>query len=120
VARSQDRQPERLRALDSAQGKRAKREPSFFDRLRQRFPERIPRAACLFEQYVGGFAWRRTHGGVESRRERDLVLRTIGHFGSYVYAFDWVFRQDGTINSSVISPPHQAHREISETKLKVY
>jgi len=62
-------------------------------------PQRRPRAACLFEQYAGGFVWR--HSGdsnlVESRKQRDLVLRTIGTFGNYDYAFDWVFRQDGTI-----------------------
>ncbi len=66
-------------------------------------PMRIPRAACLFEQYAGGFAWRHTWSGgaVESRRQRDLVLRTIGDFGNYNTAFDWVFRQDGTIKVRV-------------------
>jgi primary-amine oxidase len=66
-------------------------------------PGRRPRAACLFEQYAGGFAWR--HSGdrdlVESRRQRDLVLRTIGTFGMYDYAVDWVFRQDGSIKIRV-------------------
>lgn len=66
-------------------------------------PGRHPRAACLFEKYSGDFVWR--HSGqndlVESRRERDLVLRTIGTFGNYDYALDWVFRQDGTIRVRV-------------------
>jgi Cu2+-containing amine oxidase len=41
-------------------------------------PARVPRAACLFEQYAGDFAWRHSGDGgvVESRRQRDLVLRT--------------------------------------------
>jgi len=66
-------------------------------------PMRIPRAACLFEQYGGDFAWRHTWAGgaVETRRQRDLVLRTIGNYGNYNYAFDWVFRQDGTIKVRV-------------------
>lgn len=66
-------------------------------------PMRIPRAACLFEQYAGDFAWRHTWAGgaVESRRQRDLVLRTIGDYGNYNYAFDWIFRQDGTIKVRV-------------------
>lgn len=66
-------------------------------------PARIPRAACLFEQYAGDFAWRHTWAGgaVESRRERDLVLRTIGDYGNYNYAFDWVFHQDGSIKIRV-------------------
>ena len=38
---------------------------------------------------------------IESRKQRDLVLRTIGSFGNYDYAFDWVFQQDGTIKIAV-------------------
>jgi primary-amine oxidase len=62
-------------------------------------PVRIPRAACLFEQDPGSFIWRHSgdSGIVESRRERNLVLRTIGAFGNYDYALDWIFRQDGSI-----------------------
>jgi len=55
------------------------------------------RAACLFEQPTGYMAWRHDEGSIESRKSRELVLRTIGIFGNYDYAFDWVFQQDGTI-----------------------
>jgi primary-amine oxidase len=66
-------------------------------------PQLNPRAACLFERYSGDMAWRHTgHADpVESRKRRDLVLRTVGTFGNYDYAFDWVFRQDGTIEVAV-------------------
>jgi primary-amine oxidase len=66
-------------------------------------PQLSPRAACLFERYSGDMAWRHTgHSDpIESRKRRDLVLRTIGTFGNYDYAFDWVFRQDGTIQVAV-------------------
>jgi primary-amine oxidase len=66
-------------------------------------PQLNPRAACLFERYSGDMAWRHTgHADpVESRKRRDLVLRTVGTFGNYDYAFDWVFRQDGTIQVAV-------------------
>jgi primary-amine oxidase len=66
-------------------------------------PRRQPRGACLFEQYAGGIEWRHSadDGVVESRRERDLVLRTIGTFGNYDYVLDWVFRQDGKIKVRV-------------------
>jgi primary-amine oxidase len=62
-------------------------------------PKRNPRAVCLFERYAGDFAWRHhvTRGYVESRRRRDLVLRTMGTFGNYDYIFDWIFLQDGTL-----------------------
>lgn len=60
-----------------------------------------PRAACLFEQ-PGAMAWRHDSDGfVESRKARDLVLRTIGTFGNYDYVVDWIFQQNGTIRVRV-------------------
>ena len=64
-------------------------------------PQLKPRAACLFEQLTGDIAWRHEGRVVDSRSARNLVLRTIGTFGNYDYAFDWVFRQDGTIRVRV-------------------
>ena len=64
-------------------------------------PQLRPRAACLFEQSAGEIAWRHDGNGVESRKARDLVLRTIGVFGNYDYVFDWIFRQDGTVRVRV-------------------
>ena len=60
-----------------------------------------PRAACLFEQ-LAAMAWRHDNDGtVESRKMRELVLRTIGTFGNYDYVVDWVFQQNGTIRVRV-------------------
>jgi primary-amine oxidase len=64
-------------------------------------PALRPRAACLFEQSAGEIAWRHDSNVVESRKARDLVLRTIGVFGNYDYVTDWIFRQDGTIRVRV-------------------
>lgn len=66
-------------------------------------PQRVPRAACLFEQDAGDVAWRHRdeQGMVESRKRRGLVLRAIGTAGNYDYMFDWVFRQDGSIKVRV-------------------
>jgi primary-amine oxidase len=55
------------------------------------------RAACLFEQPAGYMAWRHDESSVESRKARELVLRTVGIFGNYDYVFDWIFQQDGVI-----------------------
>ena len=56
------------------------------------------RAACLFEQPSNSMAWRHDDSGiVESRKMRELVLRTVGVFGNYDYVFDWVFQQNGVI-----------------------
>lgn len=60
-------------------------------------PNLKQRAACLFEQPSGYPMWRHDEGAVESRKSRELVLRTIGLFGNYDYVFDWIFRQDGSI-----------------------
>jgi primary-amine oxidase len=64
-------------------------------------PALRPRAACLFEQSAGEIAWRHEANVVESRKARDLVLRTIGIFGNYDYVTDWIFRQDGSIRVRV-------------------
>lgn len=72
----------------------------YFDQIyadHKGIPQLKPRAACLFEQSTGDMAWRHDGKVVESRRARDLVLRTIGTFGNYDYVFDWTFQQDGTI-----------------------
>jgi primary-amine oxidase len=64
-------------------------------------PQRRPRAACLFERTSGDIAWRHEGAtGIESRKARDLVLRTIGVFGNYDYVFDWTFQQNGRIKVS--------------------
>src|ERR1700761_1663538 len=59
-------------------------------------PNLKQRAACIFER-PGDMAWRHDQGPVESRKSRELVLRSIGIFGNYDYVFDWVFHQDGSI-----------------------
>lgn len=65
-------------------------------------PKIRPRAACLFEQPAGYMAWRHDDAGiVESRKMRELVLRTVGTFGNYDYACDWIFQQNGTIRVRV-------------------
>jgi primary-amine oxidase len=66
-------------------------------------PQLRPRAACLFEQPAGYPAWRHGEQGgvVESRKLRELVLRTIVAFGNYDFIFDWIFQQNGTIRVRV-------------------
>ena len=66
-------------------------------------PRLKPRAACLFEQPSEYMGWRHEgyNGVVESRKMRELVLRTIGTFGNYDYVFDWIFAQNGTIRVRV-------------------
>lgn len=61
-------------------------------------------ASCLFERYAGDVAWRHTEaatGRSDIRRRTDLVLRSVAAIGNYDYIFDWIFRQDGTIEIAV-------------------
>lgn len=75
---------------------------TFFDAVfssQRATPVRLQRAACLFESYAGDFAWRHMGAGnlIESRPQRNLILRWMATIGNYDYAFDWVFQQDGSI-----------------------
>ena len=65
---------------------------------------RQERTACLFERYSDDLAWRHYEvltGETETRKRTDLVLRSISAIGNYDYVFDWVFRQDGSIQVAV-------------------
>jgi len=65
-------------------------------------PQLKPRAACLFEEPAEAMAWRHDDGTtVESRKTRNLVLRTIGAFDNYDYVCDWIFQQNGVIRVRV-------------------
>jgi len=59
----------------------------------------IKRAVAIFER-DGGVLWKHFDmegGGNESRRSRELVLSWIATAGNYEYVFNWVFRQDGSL-----------------------
>lgn len=68
-------------------------------------PEVVNNALCLFERSGGGVAWRHfdsaSPGLSESRPSTDLVVRSAASIGNYDYLFDWVFRQDGSIEVGV-------------------
>jgi primary-amine oxidase len=63
-------------------------------------PRQRTRAACLFERLTGDPAWRHSRENnrvVESRVQRELVLRMFMTAGNYDYLFDWVFEQNGSL-----------------------
>jgi len=67
-------------------------------------PRPRPRAACLFERSAGEVAWRHLDEGtgvIQSRPQRDLVLRMILTAGNYDYIIDWTFEQNGAIRIGV-------------------
>ncbi len=62
----------------------------------------IPRAIAIYEK-DGGLLWRHwDYDTTESRRARDLVVSWIATIGNYDYAFNWIFHQDGTLESEIL------------------
>ena len=65
-------------------------------------PQTRRNVACIFERETGDMAWRHhTNAEPQSRKQRDLVVRTIAVIGNYDYIFDWIFLQSGAIRVRV-------------------
>jgi primary-amine oxidase len=64
-------------------------------------PKSVPNVLCLFEREAGDMAWRHLAEEADSRRKRDLVVRSAAVLGNYDYVFDWSFQQDGSLRVSV-------------------
>jgi primary-amine oxidase len=64
-------------------------------------PKTVNNVLCLFERETGDMAWRHFAEEPESRRRRDLVVRSAAVLGNYDYVFDWTFQQDGSIRVAV-------------------
>ncbi len=64
---------------------------------------KIPRAIALYER-DGGLLWKHytidpEHN--ESRRARELVIKSLAAIGNYDYSFNWIFRQDGSLEMQI-------------------
>jgi primary-amine oxidase len=67
-------------------------------------PQTYTDVLAVFERYSGNPLVRHQNifsRRVESRRNQELVVRTIATVGNYDYIFDWVFGQDGKIKVAV-------------------
>jgi primary-amine oxidase len=81
-------------------------------------PFEVPRAVALYER-DGGLLWKhydrdRKHNA--SRRARQLVLGWIATVGNYEYGFNWVFDQDGSLETEVILTGYMETKAIELTK----
>ena len=68
-------------------------------------PQTVRNSLCIFERSGGAVAWRHFDSDrpalSESRPATELVVRSAASIGNYDYLFDWVFRQDGSIEVKV-------------------
>ncbi len=65
-------------------------------------PRTVQDTICLYERETGDPVWRHyADEQPDSRRSRDLVVRTGAVVGNYDYVLDWIFRQDGSIEARV-------------------
>ncbi len=66
-------------------------------------PQKLKRAVALYER-DGGVLWKHytiDTGHNESRRARELVIKSMAAIGNYDYGFNWIFHQDGTLEMQV-------------------
>jgi primary-amine oxidase len=67
-------------------------------------PITVPRAVALYER-DGGLLWKHFEyysSSNDSRRARELVLFSLVTIGNYDYGFNWIFRQDGTLELQAV------------------
>lgn len=64
-------------------------------------PVRLPNAMAVYER-DGGVLWSHWDGKTsDARRARELVVTWYTNFGNYDYGFDWIFKQDGSIEFQI-------------------
>jgi len=64
----------------------------------------VPRAMAIYERDAG-ILWKHNElegGHNETRRARELVLSSVATISNYDYCFNWVFHQDGVLETEVI------------------
>jgi len=79
-------------------------------------PRVLPSAVALYERDAG-IAWK--HGD-DARRARELVISSISQVGNYDYGFDWIFRQDGTLEVRVALTGIMAVKAVPEGSHDAY
>jgi len=60
---------------------------------------RVIRGAVAIYELDAGIAWKHADN---TRRARDLVISYLTEAGNYEYGFEWIFHQDGTLESRVL------------------
>jgi primary-amine oxidase len=69
-----------------------------------------PRAVALYERY-GGVLWRH---GRRARAAQELVVAFFATVDNYDYGFNWIFRQDGSIEIEVLMTGIMLYRGVEQ------
>jgi primary-amine oxidase len=80
-------------------------------------PVNVPRAVAIYER-DGGVLWKHFEyysGSNDSRRARELVVFSLVTVGNYDYGFNWIFRQDGTLEVQAVLTGIMLTKGVQET-----
>jgi primary-amine oxidase len=80
-------------------------------------PVTVPRAVAIYER-DGGVLWKHFEyysGSNDSRRARELVVFSLVTVGNYDYGFNWIFRQDGTLEVQAVLTGIMLTKGVKET-----
>jgi primary-amine oxidase len=80
-------------------------------------PVNVPRAVAIYER-DGGVLWKHFEyysGSNDSRRARELVVFSLVTVGNYDYGFNWIFRQDGTLEVQAVLTGIMLTKGVKET-----
>ena len=73
-------------------------------------PQTIRGAVAIYE-LDAGVAWKHADN---TRRARDLVVSYLTEAGNYEYGFEWIFRQDGTLECRVLLTGIMAVKSVAD------
>ena len=80
-------------------------------------PVTVPRAVAIYER-DGGVLWKHFEyysDSNDSRRARELVVFSLVTVGNYDYGFNWIFRQDGTLEMQAVLTGIMLTQGVTET-----
>jgi primary-amine oxidase len=81
-------------------------------------PSTVPRAVAIYER-DGGLLWKHFEyysDSSDSRRGRELVVFSLVTVGNYDYGFNWIFRQDGTLELQAVLTGIMLAKGVNATK----
>jgi primary-amine oxidase len=84
-------------------------------------PTVVPRAVAIYER-DGGLLWKHfeyySNNRTDGRRARELVIFSMVTVANYDYGFNWIFRQDGTMELQAVLTGIMLTKGVQSTKIE--